>query len=274
MAAQKVWRGHLQLGMLNIPVFLNVAARDKKVEMHNHHTECNSPVKMPKYCPACQVILQPTEIFRGYDTGSGVVKLTDAELEAITPETDRIMRISDCVLWSEIEPEYLAESYYMLPDDAGKKAYSLLNRVLTETGRVAIAQLTKSSREHVVIIRPKDNGLMLHFIWFANEIARVPEFDELQEEKVSANEMKLAKQLVESKAAVFVHDEYENGYLQRLNTLIASKLDSKIQPPVPVKSTTIAVSQDIAAVLEASLAQATPKRAIKLSGKKKSKKVA
>lgn len=281
--ASKVWKGHLQFGLLNIPVFLNVAARDKRIDLHNYHKECNGPIKMPKFCPACNVQLQPTDIYKGYDAGNGIVPITEEELDAITPETERVMEISDFVRWKEIDPVYLAESFYLLPDDAGKKAYGLLVKVLNDSGRVGIAKLTKSQREHVVIIRPRGNGLMCHYIWYPAEIAEVPEFENLSEPKLAANEVKLATQLVESLSSEFDPTQYKDGYAERLNQLISSKLDKTIKAPEPVKATVNSQPQDMMATLMASLK--SPKRKIKLadeespisvapSAKKKAKKVA
>jgi DNA end-binding protein Ku len=251
--AQKVWRGFLNFGMLSVPVFLNVAARDKRVDLHTYHTACNSQIKAPKFCPACQLMLEPTEVYRGYDAGNGIIKLTDEEMESITPATEKVMEISECVKWSDVDPLYLAESYYLLPDDAGKKAYSLLVKALSDSGRVAIVQLTKSSREHVALIRPKGNGLMLHYVWYENEVNRVAEFESLAPAGLSANEVKLAGQLVANMAGDFNPSQYEDGYMQRLNTLIASKQDKKIQAPAPVNTARSAATVDIAAALEASL---------------------
>lgn len=261
--ATKVWKGFLNFGMLSIPVFLNVAARDKRVELNTFHTACNGRVKMPKWCPSCNVQLQPTETYRGFDTGNGIIRLTDEELEGITPASEKTMEIAECVKFSEIDPIYMAESFYLLPDSAGAKAYYLLVKTLTDSGRVGIVQISKNSREHVAIIRPRGNGLMLHYIWYPAEIAEVPEFDRLAPATVSTTEIKLATQLVESMAAPFNPGQFEDGYLQRLNTLIASKQDSRIAAPAPVNTTARAATVDITAALMSSLA-AKNSRSIRL----------
>src|SRR5712671_5491322 len=191
--ATKTWKGHLRFGALTIPVFLNVAARDQRIELHSYHSVCNSSVKMPKFCPACNLNpVPPDQIYKGYDTGSGIVKITEQEMDAITPETEHIMDVSEIVKWENVDPVYLAESFYLLPDPAGVKAYSLLVKTLKDTGRVAIAQLTKSSREHMVCLRPKGNGLMLHYLYYQTEVNRVPEFESLPMSSFTSNEMTLA----------------------------------------------------------------------------------
>lgn len=264
--SNKQWSGFVNFGLLSIPCYLKVGARDRRVELNNFHSACNGRIKMPKFCPTCNVHLEPTEIYRGFDTGNGIVKLTDEEMEGITPASEKTMEISECVKWAEIDPVYLAESFYLLPDDAGRKAYSLLVKALNKSGRVGVVQLTKSSREHIAVVRPRGNGLMLHYIWYPAEIAHVPEFETLQPAVLSANEMELANQLVESMAVPFNPSQYEDGYLQRLNTLIGSKLDKKIAAPTPVNVPSRPATVDIAAALASSLAMKNNNRAIRLEG--------
>jgi len=262
--ATKVWRGTLQLGLLNIGVSLCVAARDKRIELNTFHTKCKGPVKAPKYCPGCETMLKTEDIFRGYKSGDSIVPLTDEEMEAITPETGRIVEIAECVKASEIDPSYLAESFYLIPDEASHKAYSLLAKTLADTGRVALAQLTKSSREHVILLRPKGNGLMLFYLWYADEIAKVPEFEDLEVAKLAPSELKLATQLLDSITTGFDPEAYSDSYRQRLNTLIASKMDSTIAAPVAIKSAPVTQTQDLMAALSASVAN-PPKRRIKVN---------
>lgn len=266
--ATRVWKGHLRFGALTIPVFLNTAARDQRISLNTFHSVCNGKITMPKYCAACSAMVPPDEIFRAYDTGSGLVKLTDDELDAIVPETEHVMDVSEVVKFSEIDPVYLAESFYLLPDAAGTKAYSLLVKVLKDSGRCAIAQLCKSSREHIVVLRPKGNGLILHYLFYQTEVNRVPEFESLTMASLSPNEIKLGAQLVESMEVDFNPESFEDAYYQRLNTLIASKLDSKIAAPAPVKGTTQAPTVDLMAALSASIGQVKARRSIKLQDEK------
>lgn len=262
--ATKVWKGHLRFGMLTIPVYLNVGARDKRIELNTFHTQCHGQIKMPKWCAVCDRMVAPEEIYKGYNTGNGIVQLTQKELDDITPETQHVMEVENCVRLADVDPLYLAESFYVLPDEAGKKAYSLLVKALTDTGRCALAQVSKSGREHMVVLRPKGNGLILNYLWYETEIAKVPEFDNIQMEHLSSNEIKLAGQLVESMSGEFDPSEFADGYFQRLNVLIQSKLDSTVAAPTPVKGSAPAPTQDLMAALSASLANPKPKRSIKL----------
>jgi DNA end-binding protein Ku len=277
MGTRKVWSGFINLGLLSIPVNAGVGARDKRVELHTYHIACNGPVKSPKYCPTCAVQLQDGEIYKGYGEPPNVTPLSKEEIEALKPATEKVMEISETVLWKDVDPVYLAESYYLWPDTAGLKAYSLLVKTLIDTGRCAVAKLTKSSREHIVILRPKDNGLMMHFSWYQDEIAEVPEFDNLQLATLSANEMKLAKQLVESLASDFQPEQYQDAYRGRLNQLIQSKLDSSVKAPAPVAVVvpkTVDITEALMASLKKPKAAKEPVSPVSVKAAKKGKKVA
>jgi DNA end-binding protein Ku len=260
--ATKVWSGFLNFGLLTIPVYLNTGARDAHVALTNLHRGCNSPLQMPKSCKKCLAKVTPDQIIKAYEVSKdSYIEITAEELEAVQPPSEKIMEISECPKWADVDPMLLAESYYLLPEPAGLKAYSLLVRALADSGRVAIAQLCKNNREHVVLLRPKNNGLIAHFLWYPNEVNQVAEFTSLRPAPLAANELKLAAKLVDSMATEFDHAQYENGYDMRLNSLIASKLDKKLPAPKFEKAKE-PKTMDVTAALMASLER--PKRRIML----------
>lgn len=260
--ANKTWKGYLNFGLLSIPVYLNVGARSESISMNMLHEKCKGRISMPRKCENCNRPVDSNEIVKGWPVGEDkYVVLTQEEIDNLEPESSKVMEIEACVKASEVDPLYLAESFYLLPEAPGMKAYSLLVKALKDSDRVGIAQLTKSGRENIVLIRPKGNGLMCHYLYYEKEVRKVPEFDSLAAPAVSANEAKLAMKLIESLAAPFAPGKYKNGYEDRLNQLISSKLDKTVAAPTAIKTTAPPV-MDVMAALEASLNR--PKRAISL----------
>jgi len=191
---------------------------------------------MPRWCPVCECKLESDELVKGYEMAKGqFVQIEQAEIDDLKLESERIMEIAACVSTSAVDPILLAESFFLTPDPAGVKPYALLTQTLADTGRVAIAKLTKNGREHVVVLRPKDGGLVAHFIYYRDEI-RSAEWDGRPVELKPA-ELKLARQLVESMAAPFDLDQYSDAYAERLSALIESKIAGKplaaTAPPPP-----------------------------------------
>jgi len=263
--AMKVWKGHLNFGMVSIPVYLNTGARDEHTELCNLHS-CGSRIKRPDFCPKCNKQIGRDEISKAYEKGDDCyVVLDKAELDAIAPASEKVMDIDGFVPRADVDEIYFAESYYLLPEPAGQNSYALLAKALTETDRVAIAQLTKNSREHVVLIRAAGHRLMLHMLYYAHEVNRVPEWDYLEAAALPNAQVKLAVDLVKQMAEEFDPERFENGYDMRLNQLIASKLDKAVKAPVAVTSTA-KVLPDLTAALQASLAR--PGRKITVESKK------
>lgn len=276
MASSKVWTGFIRFGQLNIAVFLNVGCRDsKQITFKTLHSECNTPLNKPYFCSTCDVKVPANEVVKGYESPDGYIRVTQDEINSMAPESEKVMEITDCILWDEVDPLYLAESFYILPEGPGRKAYSLLVKSLQETGRVALAQVCKSNREHLALIRPKGNGLMLHFLWYDNEVNIVPEFENLPLAALTPGEIKLGAKLAESRAAEFDPESFENGFEKRVLQLISSKMDSAVQAPSPVKDTPTTAPVDLMDALRASITAPKPKRAIHLEkapekkGKKK-----
>jgi DNA end-binding protein Ku len=250
----KTWKGYVQFGLLSIPVYLNTGARDdKSIGFNTLHKKDKGRVRMPKTCEICEEKLEAADIVKGYQLADkSYVLVTDEELDAIEPESSSIMEIKHCVDAKAVDAIYLAESFYLLPEDPGRKAYALLVKALADSGKVAIALLCKNNRENVVLLRPKQNGLIAHFLYYANEVNRNPEFESLTPPAITANESKLAAKLVESMAEPFKIEQYKDGYRERLNVLIASKMDKTVKAPAPIKAQTPKV-MDLMAALEASL---------------------
>lgn len=261
--ATKTWKGFLQFGMVSIPVYLNIGARgDTSLSMNMLHKEDNGQVKMPRSCSVCEKKLASEDIVKGYKTGDGsYVLVTAEELEAIEPESSRVMEINQFVDAKEVDAIYLAESFYLLPEKEGLKPYTLIVKALLTTNRVAIARLTKNNREHVVLLRPRGKVLIAHFLWYADEVQVNPEAESLVTPMITAAEADLAKRLIDNMTEPFDIKQYKDGYRDRFRQLIASKLDSTVQAPVSIKSVEPA-KQDLMAALEASLLR--PKRSITL----------
>src|SRR6202171_3965038 len=203
--ATSVWKGYLTFGLLSIPIRLFSAARGERIGLNQLHEPCHSRIKMPLFCPTCNRMVERSEIVKGYkDERNKYVLFSEEDLDKIEPESARTMEILEFVKIEEIDPLYYDASYYITPEDEGKKAYQLLLKAMEESGYAAIAKLTMHQREHIVVVRPRANGMTLHTMYYTNEVREVAEYgqtDASAEPKPA--EKKLAEQLIESLAAKF-----------------------------------------------------------------------
>jgi DNA end-binding protein Ku len=138
------------------------------------------------------------------------------------------MEILEFVKLEEIDPIYFDTSYYVTPEDPGRKAYQLLLETMRKSGYAAIAKIAMHQREHTVIVRPREEGLTLHTIFYANEVRAIPEYGTTKNVEVKPQEILLAEQLVQSLAAPFDPEKYEDFYQKRLSEMIEAKREGKV----------------------------------------------
>jgi DNA end-binding protein Ku len=223
--ATSVWKGYLTFGLISIPIRLFSAARTERISLNQLHNVCKTRIRMPLYCPQCERQVPRNEIVKGYEYEKDqYVLFNEDELDKIEPQSARSMEILEFVKVDEIDPLYYDASYYVTPEDEGKKAYQLLLKAMEESGYAAIAKLTMHQREHIVVVRPRANGMTLHTMYYTNEIREVAEYgqsDSSAEPKPA--EKKLAEQLIESLAAKFEPEKYKDQYNESMRAMIDAK---------------------------------------------------
>jgi DNA end-binding protein Ku len=233
--ATTVWKGHLTFGLISIPVRLFAAARGERVSFNQLHNVCHSRLKQPLFCPVCNRNVERSEVVKGYEYDKDqYVLFSEEELDKIEPPSAHVMEILQFVKLDELDPIYLDSSYYISPEDAGLKAYTLLMKAMQETGYGAIAKLTMHQREHIVIIRPGAKTLSLHTMFYSSEV-RNAEAVPIDKVEVKEQEKKLAEQLIQSLAAPFQPEQYHDEYSDNIRALIAAKLQGQevAQAPQP-----------------------------------------
>lgn len=223
--ATAVWKGHVTFGLISIPIRLFSAARSERVSFNQLHKECHSRLRQPLFCPTCNRMVERSEIVKGYEYEKDqYVLFTDEELEKIAPPSARTMEILEFVKVAEVDPLHFDASYLATPEEAGQKAYRLLMDAMEESGYAAIAKLCMHQREYTVVIRPRANGLTLHTMFYSNEIRQVAEYGQTDKIELKEQEKKLARQLIESLAAVFEPQKYHDGFQESQKALIDAKL--------------------------------------------------
>ncbi len=275
--ASTVWRGYITFGLISIPVRLFRAARAERVNLRRmYRTEpAAKPVALgggrssekeptqpePELAPVKQASIRketsevvPEEsVVKGYEYEKNrFVAIEPEELKSLAPQTSTAMEIEEFVKLSGIDPVYFETSYYVHPEEAGEKAYGLLYRAMSSTGLAAIAQFAMHTREHVVVLRPGRKGILGHTMFYESEV-RADEEYRADTSAVSERELKLAETLIHSLAGPFDPARYRDSYRERLEAMLARKVQG--QPvEMPQKAQKAAAVVDIADALRKSLA--------------------
>jgi DNA end-binding protein Ku len=159
---------------------------------------------------------------KGYEVAKDqFVVLAPAEVAALRPRTSSELEITEFVRAEEIDPVYYDASYYVLPEVGGEKAYTLLFAALKETGCAGIASISMHGREHVALIRAGRESLVLHLMFYPNEVGRAT--SQVAADGANAKELKLAKMLVGVLEAKFEPDRWNDRYEERVKALIDSR---------------------------------------------------
>jgi len=227
--AASVWKGALSFGLLTIPIRLYPAARSQRIGLHQIHSVCHTRLRQPLFCPTCKRIVERSEVVRGYEADDGEYVLIDEnDLKKIAPQSSRTMEILAFVKESQIDPIYFDASYLALPEKDNVKPYVLLLQALEHTDRVGIAKATMHQREYTVFIRPRNHGLTIHTMYFANEIRSVEGYGKIDHDvKLKPQEIKLAEQLIETLSEDFDARKYHDSYQENLKALIEAKRKGK-----------------------------------------------
>jgi DNA end-binding protein Ku len=257
--AATVWKGYITFGLISIPVRLYSGARDEHVEFHQLHDKCHTRVKQQLYCPHCKRAVERDEIVKGHEVSKGkFVIIEEEDIQKAAPASSDSMEILDVVKLSEIDPIYYESSYYAVPEAAGGKAYSLLLDAMQHADLAAVAKLAMHRREYTVVIRPQEKGLILHTMYYPNEVRSVPEYDKIHVEKISAKERQMAEKLLTSLETKWDPEKYHDTYQERLEKMVAAKAKGKTIKAVAEKKPAPVI--DLMQALEQSLKGATTKK--------------
>jgi DNA end-binding protein Ku len=233
--ATSVWKGHITFGLVSIPIKLSVAARGETISFNQLHKKDHSRVKQVLFCQAEDKPVDRNELTKGFEYEKGkYVEIDEEDLKNIQPKTAKVMEISAFVNMKEVDGVYLESSYYVEPDEAGEKPYTLLFAALKETSRAAIAQITMHGREHIVCLRPGKKGLILHTLYYQDEIREMSEF-RTDTSNLSKPELALAQNLIEAMAAEYDPRAFKDTYRERVHAMIDAKVKGHktVEAPQP-----------------------------------------
>jgi DNA end-binding protein Ku len=193
---------------------------------------------------------------KGYEaTKDHYVLIDDEELKKIAPTTASTMEILQFVRSTEVDPIFFETSYYIAPEGKISKPYALFLAALTDTKYDAVAKIAMHNREHVVIIRAAEGGLVLHTLYYADELHKANKVF-ASKAKFTAKELELAKNLISHMAAPFKPGQFHDAYRENVEHLIEQK--KKGQKITTIKQPRKAPVIDLMEALKRSLKSAVP----------------
>jgi DNA end-binding protein Ku len=257
-----MWKGAISFGLVSVPVGLYTSTEEKTLRFNQLHDEDFGRIKMQRVCSKCGEMVDFEHIVKGYEYEKDkYVVMTDEDFDAVPVESSRAIDIVQFVDLADIDPIYYKKSYYLVPEETGLKAYTLLRQAMEEDGRVAIAKVAFREKEHLAALRFKDNVFVLETMYWPDEI-RAADFEVLDKKvEVRDTEVQMAKSLIDNLTEPFEPDKFTDEYREALLEIVEKKVAGEEIEVVPEPEPTKVV--DLMEALKASVEQTKKKAAPK-----------
>jgi DNA end-binding protein Ku len=226
MPARSVSTASITFGLVSIPVRLFPATSPKSVRFNLLHAKDNSRIQEKIFCPVEEKIIDRSELVRGYEIEKGrYVTFTDEELKKLEAQADHAIEINEFIPVTEVDPIRFENSYLLGCEPTSAKAYHLLMAAMVKEKRVAVAKFTMRGKERLVLVRPYEDGLMLHTMYYNDEIRTFGEIDHGAKASVAESELGLAQRLIaDLTKKKFDPEQYKDNYRERVIEVAEQKM--------------------------------------------------
>jgi DNA end-binding protein Ku len=226
MAARAISSGTISFGLVSVPIKLYTGTQSQSLSFHLLHGKDKSRLKQQYVCTTCGEQVERDAMVRGYEYAKDQYAiLSPEEIKALDQTSDQSIEIEEFIPIDSIDPIYFEKTYLLGPDKGGAKAYRLLREAMAEAGKGAVAKFSTRGRQQLVLLRQAQGGLMMHALFYADEVRDFSEIDRGESVTLKPGEIQLAVQLIEQLgAAAFDPTKYEDEYRKRALEVIEQKV--------------------------------------------------
>jgi DNA end-binding protein Ku len=232
MALRPLRNATISFGLVSIPVRFYTATKSEDIHFNLLHESCGTRVNRKWWCPHHEKIVDSDELIRAYPISKNkYVTFTDEEIETLETDDNRALEITEFVDLHEIDPVFFEKAYFLGPSPGGGKTYRLLAQAMKKQDKVAVANWVATGRQHLVVLRPYEKGLVLHTMYYADEVRDFSAI-EIEDAPVREKEVQLAEMLInELTEKKFDPLAFKDEYRQRLLDRIRAKAKGKAIEP-------------------------------------------
>lgn len=251
---KSIWKGAINFGLVNIPVKLYSATEQSTLDLDMLDRRDMAKVQFKRINENTGKEIDWENIGKAYNLDGEYIMLEDEDFEEAAPEKSKIISVDHFVDANEIDTIYYENSYYIVPEKQGEKAYALLREALIKTGKVGIAQFVLRTSETLSVLKPMDEILVLTRIRFAQEIRSTEPLELPSKTLVRADELKMATALIEQYTTAFNIKKYKDEYADELLKVIKARASGK-KGKVRKLKTPATHTEDLMEQLKASLSK-------------------
>ena len=230
--ARPIWTGNLSFGLLNVPVSLMSGTRSTDLSFRMLDARDKKPIRYERVNADTGEEVPWKEIIKAfeYDKGSYVV-IEKEDIASAAPETHESVEIEAFVDAEAIDIRYFEKPYVLVPGKKAEKGYVLLRETLAKSGKIGVARVVIRTREYLSAVMPLGDAIMLIMMRYPQELVdpgdyKLPE-GKASDYRVSAKELAMATQLVESMATEWNPDDYKDEFRERLSDIIRKRIKQK-----------------------------------------------
>jgi DNA end-binding protein Ku len=248
-----IWKGSISFGLVYIPIAVYPATREEKLSFRQLRATDLSPIKYKKVAEADSKEVSADQIVKGFEYERGQYVVLKEDFAKVKIESTHSIDITDFVDLGQVDPKFFYKPYFLEPQKGGEKAYALLHRALTGTGKIGIAKVVISNREHLASVKPDGLFLILELMHFASEILSPEELKSGPVSAITEKELKMAQSLIESMSEPWEPEKYRDEYRTAVMEMIEQKAQHKEvagKPTPAVRATNVV---DLVKVLQESL---------------------
>ncbi len=249
-----IWKGSISFGLVYIPVAVFPATREEKLSFRQLRGSDMSPIKYKKVAESDMTEVAADQIVKGYEYERGhFIVLKEEDFEKVRIESTHSIDITDFVEVNQVDLKFFYKPYFLEPQKGGEKAYSLLHKALSGTGKIGIAKVVISNREHLASVKPDGLFLVLELMHFASEILSPSELNNGSSAQINDKELKMAQSLIEGMTVPWEPEKYRDEYRDAVLEMIEQKANKREIAAAPVAATKATNVVDLVKVLQESL---------------------
>ena len=222
--ARALWTGSLSFGLVNIPVEIHTAVKDRGPHFRLLRRTDRSRIHFQRVAEKDGEVVAWEDIVKGYEFAKGqFVVLTPEDFEKAALKKDRVIDIQDFVKGDDIDDRYFDKPYYLLPGKGGDKAYALLREAIRDSGRMGVAKFVLRSKQRLAAIETIGDALVLSTMRFRDELAALEEYDFPATKAVEKKQLQLAQRLIDEFAAEWDPEKYTDDYRENIMKVVEAK---------------------------------------------------
>lgn len=258
---RSIWKGSVSFGLVSIPVKLYGATEGKDVSFRQVHSTDGGRIRYQRVCEQCGEVVAFGDIAKGYEAADGrMAILTDEDFANLPLSTLKTVDVVQFVGDHEVDPTFFQRSYLLEAEPAGQKPYVLLREALARENKVAVVKVALRSRESLALIRARGEQLVLHTMYWPDELRDGAFVAPSEEVTVSEAEIEMAKLLISQLEGEFDPEAYTDSYREALLEVVDAKLAGVEMPDQDDRSAPTADVVDLMAALKASVEAAKKRR--------------